>query len=73
MSNEMDTPAGKGRAAPWYSIPPGELVSVEHPCIVRNVDKAVETLQGPQGISAVGYDLSAFPFALLMLFLTNRF
>ncbi|KAK2763152.1 tau 95 subunit of transcription factor TFIIIC [Arachnomyces sp. PD_36] len=39
------------RSAPWYSIPSRQIVSVEHPCIVKNIDKGIETLQGDSGIS----------------------
>jgi general transcription factor 3C polypeptide 5 (transcription factor C subunit 1) len=36
--------------APWYKIPQLEAVSVEHPCVVKNVDKAIEMLGGDQAI-----------------------
>ncbi|OGM49331.1 RNA polymerase III transcription factor subunit [Aspergillus bombycis] len=39
------------RTAPFYPIPPRRIVSVEHPAIVKNVDKAIDTLQGNTGIS----------------------
>ncbi|KAJ6034354.1 uncharacterized protein N7446_009103 [Penicillium canescens] len=38
------------RTAPTYPVPSRLLVSVEHPAVVRNVDKAIETLQGDTGI-----------------------
>ncbi|PKX96545.1 transcription factor TFIIIC subunit TFC1 [Aspergillus novofumigatus IBT 16806] len=41
------------RTAPYYSIPARHVVSVEHPAIVKNVDKAIETLQGNAGISKI--------------------
>ncbi|KGQ00939.1 hypothetical protein PAAG_12366 [Paracoccidioides lutzii Pb01] len=41
----------RDRNAPWYSIPAREIVSVEHPCFVKNIDKAIETLDGKSGIS----------------------
>lgn len=43
----------RARTAPFYSIPPGHVVSVEHPAIIHNVNKAVDTLQGNPGISKV--------------------
>jgi general transcription factor 3C polypeptide 5 (transcription factor C subunit 1) len=43
----------KLRTAPIYSIPSRLLVSVEHPAVVRNVDKAIETLNGDTGIKSV--------------------
>ncbi|KAJ5980933.1 hypothetical protein N7481_008231 [Penicillium waksmanii] len=41
------------RTAPFYAIPPRRLVSVEHPAVVRNLDKAVDTLQGNAGIEKI--------------------
>ncbi|WEW56195.1 tau 95 subunit of transcription factor TFIIIC [Emydomyces testavorans] len=39
--------------APWYTIPPREIISVEHPCIVKNVDRAIATLQRGPGIAEI--------------------
>ncbi|KAL4886011.1 RNA polymerase III transcription factor IIIC subunit-domain-containing protein [Aspergillus karnatakaensis] len=39
------------RTAPFYNIPSRRIVSIEHPAIVKNVDKAIETLQGTSGIT----------------------
>ncbi|KAF9891500.1 tau 95 subunit of transcription factor TFIIIC [Aspergillus nanangensis] len=41
------------RTAPFYSIPSRHIVSVEHPAIIKNVDKAIDTLQGDHGISKI--------------------
>ncbi|KAL1850289.1 tau 95 subunit of transcription factor TFIIIC [Paecilomyces lecythidis] len=41
------------RTAPWYTIPSRRIVSVEHPGIVKNVDKAIDTLNGSSGISKI--------------------
>ncbi|GAD92040.1 RNA polymerase III transcription factor subunit, putative [Paecilomyces variotii No. 5] len=43
----------RGRTAPWYTIPSRRIVSVEHPGIVKNVDKAIDTLNGSSGISKI--------------------
>lgn len=48
----MDDQRGS-RTAPFYAVPSRRLVSVEHPAVVRNVDKAIETLQGDSGIKTV--------------------
>ncbi|KAJ5517748.1 Transcription factor IIIC, subunit 5 [Penicillium expansum] len=48
----MDDQRGS-RTAPFYAVPPRRLVSVEHPAVVRNVDKAIETLQGDAGIKTI--------------------
>ncbi|RDW92801.1 transcription factor TFIIIC subunit TFC1 [Aspergillus mulundensis] len=41
------------RTAPFYQIPNRPLVCVEHPAIIRNVDKAIDTLQGNAGIKKI--------------------
>ncbi|EAW24377.1 transcription factor TFIIIC subunit TFC1 [Aspergillus fischeri NRRL 181] len=41
------------RTAPYYSIPARHIISVEHPAIIKDVDKAIETLQGNAGISKI--------------------
>ena len=37
--------------APRYSIPSARIVSVEHPCIVKNVDKAIDMLGGGKALA----------------------
>ncbi|RMZ92446.1 hypothetical protein DV736_g314, partial [Chaetothyriales sp. CBS 134916] len=37
-------------AAPAYSIPPRQVVTVEHPCIIRNIDRAIDMLGGPASV-----------------------
>lgn len=52
-------------SAPWYKIPNVQVVSVEHPCVVRNVDKAVQTLGGDQAIKTfLRYDHAEKPIHL---------
>lgn len=48
------------RTAPFHSIPPRRLVSVEHPAVIQDVDKAIDTLQGNAGVSKV----SLYPILL---------
>lgn len=43
--------------APWYRLPTRHIVAVEHPGIVKNVDRAIKTLQGDVGISKASYRL----------------
>jgi general transcription factor 3C polypeptide 5 (transcription factor C subunit 1) len=45
--------SGEQRTSPFYTIPPHHIASVEHPAIIRNVDKAIDTLEGNVGISKV--------------------
>jgi len=39
--------------APWYSVPPKTILAIEHPCLVKNADKAVDMLGGGQAIAEV--------------------
>lgn len=43
----------EARTAPFHAIPPRRLISVEHPALIRNLDKAIDTLQGDTGIKKV--------------------
>lgn len=43
------------RAAPSYAVPSHQIISVEHPCIVNDVSKALQTLGGSSNVSKVGY------------------
>ena len=36
------------RTAPWYNVPALSITCVEHPFVVKNVSRALETLGGPQ-------------------------
>ncbi|RMZ80286.1 hypothetical protein DV738_g2820, partial [Chaetothyriales sp. CBS 135597] len=38
------------QVAPAYSIPRQQIVAVEHPCAIRNVDKGIDMLGGPTSI-----------------------
>lgn len=53
----------RDRTAPWYSIPAREIVTVEHPCVVQNIDKGIQTLDGNGGISRAS-KTSEHPFVL---------
>ncbi len=44
-------------SAPWYQIPPQQVVSVEHPYVVKDVDRGLKTLGGDQEIAKVSFDL----------------
>jgi hypothetical protein len=53
MSENQNEP----QYAPWYRLPTRHIVAVEHPGIVKNVDRAIKTLQGDAGISKVSFPL----------------
>lgn len=44
---------GDGRTAPWYRIPPRRIVAVEHPGVIQNIDRGLQTLKGSDGIAKV--------------------
>lgn len=39
--------------APWYNVPKQPIVSVEHPFIVKDVDKGLATLGSPSKLEEV--------------------
>jgi hypothetical protein len=47
--------SSQARSAPWYGVPSNTLVSIEHPCVVKDPDKAIETLGGTTEISKASY------------------
>lgn len=40
--------------APWYKIPRQSIVSVEHPFIIKDVDKGLATLGNESKLEVVG-------------------
>src|SRR5271154_4139496 len=43
--------AETGDAAAWYQIPDVPLLSIEHPCVVKNVERAIKMLGGSPAIT----------------------
>lgn len=41
------------QSAPWSNVPGLKIVDVEHPFLIKNIHKAMETLGGHRNISAV--------------------
>lgn len=54
MENGHAAGHGDGRTAPWYRIPPRWIVAVEHPGVIQNIDRGLQTLKGNDGIVKVG-------------------
>lgn len=48
----------------WLSIPSNDAISVEHPCVVKNVDKAIEMIGGGAAVSQVVEEHSNKTFSL---------
>lgn len=40
--------------APWLQVPARSVAVVEHPCVVKNLDKGLVSLGGPVKLSKVG-------------------
>lgn len=41
------------KCAPWINVLATEVVSIEHPGVVANIDKAMESLGGPDNLRKV--------------------
>ncbi|KAJ5621022.1 hypothetical protein N7510_005006 [Penicillium lagena] len=46
-------PHRESQTAPFYAVPARRLVSLEHPAVIRNLDKAIDTLKGNAGIRKI--------------------
>ncbi|KAL8736624.1 MAG: hypothetical protein Q9181_002301 [Wetmoreana brouardii] len=64
---------GEDRSAPWFNVPDVPLVSVEHPCLVSNTARAIETLGGARNMSKLTGETSASVEANLFLRPGDRF
>lgn len=55
MNNQHDAveASSEQQLASWLSIPSRAISVVEHPCIVKNVDKGITSLGGPVKLSKV--------------------
>jgi hypothetical protein len=54
--------------APWLPIPSRAISVVEHPCIIKNVDKGITSLGGSVKLSKVGQECSKHEEATNMHF-----
>lgn len=56
MSNEQTTTMSdeQSRQASWLPIPSRAISVVEHPAIIKNVEKGIASLGGPVKLSKVG-------------------
>ena len=43
--------------APWYNVPKKTIVSVEHPFIIKDVDKGLATLGNPSKLEEVSHQI----------------
>ncbi|KAF1954110.1 hypothetical protein CC80DRAFT_493958 [Byssothecium circinans] len=49
--NAASGPADANNTAPWLEIPSRAISAVEHPCIIKNIDKGIASLGGPVKLS----------------------
>ena len=35
------------RKAPWFNIPPLSITCIEHPYVIKNISRALDSLGGP--------------------------
>ncbi|MCJ1390218.1 tau 95 subunit of transcription factor TFIIIC [Xylographa bjoerkii] len=55
------------QSAPWYSVPTTSIACVEHPFIIHNVAKAVDSLGGPLMVAKLVHSSTADQKAFLSL------
>jgi general transcription factor 3C polypeptide 5 (transcription factor C subunit 1) len=55
MNSEYTTnaPSDNTQRAPWLPVPSRAISAVEHPCIIKNLDKGITSLGGPVKLSKV--------------------
>lgn len=58
------TPNHRANNAPRLVVPEENIISVEHPCVVKNVGKAIDMIGGPAAITQAVQDGSDKAFAL---------
>lgn len=49
-SVEVPVPSAK---APSYPVPPQPIMAIEHPFAIRDIDRGIMTLGGPESLSTV--------------------
>ena len=43
--------------APWYDVPSRSFISVEHPFIIKDIERGINSLGGPDNLEEVGSSL----------------
>lgn len=56
---DMSFASSNTEPAPWLSIPSRAVSAIEHPCIIKNVDKGITSLGGSVKLSKVRGQASA--------------
>ena len=53
MRSDVSTASASTQLAPWLPIPSRAVSAIEHPCIIKNVDKGITSLGGSVKLSKV--------------------
>ena len=56
MPSATSEAAGNGDEAPTYTVPQKRIVSIEHPCIVKNFGNGFKSLGGEQQLQQVSFE-----------------
>ena len=53
MRSYVSTSSASTQLAPWLPIPSRAVSAIEHPCIIKNIDKGITSLGGAVKLSKV--------------------
>ena len=54
----------RGNTAPWLTVPTSEAISVEHPCIIKHLEKAIDMIGGGPAVAQALDENSGRTFSL---------
>ena len=55
--DDEEVPGSTPRSeAPWYHVPPRALTSIEHPYLVKNIDKAIDMCDREEAVAEAAGD-----------------
>ena len=66
--NDGSTRLHTSRFARSYNVPDRLIVNVEHPCIIKNIEKGVESLGGESKIQKVSTSLQRYWYVINLCF-----
>ncbi|KAL9599910.1 MAG: hypothetical protein Q9219_003543 [cf. Caloplaca sp. 3 TL-2023] len=59
MDPQLSNEPSESRSAPWSTVPQVPVVGIEHPCAIRNLGRAIDTLGGSEAVSELIGEASA--------------
>lgn len=67
MTNNSDAgPVPQGETSPWYTIQPRQIVTVEHPCLIKNFHAGIQTLGGSSEVDQMVKEKGKNPISLFL-------